>query len=102
MEIARVETKLVRWSKVMVYAVLMLAAAATGVATYKFVKKGEIHDFNKAVSIRILFFESIISRSNKANSVFDFRLKIMRTTLFKYLRSKPKTSSAPFKGWPLQ
>ena len=49
-EIAKDETKLVKCSKLLVYAVLILAAIGSGIAAYKFVKKGEVHDFDKAVS----------------------------------------------------
>ena len=50
MEIAVAEAKLVMCSKLLVYAVLTLAAIGSGIATYKFVTRGELHDFNKAVS----------------------------------------------------
>ena len=52
-EIAKAETKMVTWSKLLVYVVLMLTAVGSGIATYEFVKKGELNDFHKTVSITL-------------------------------------------------
>ena len=95
-EIAKLETHWVRCSKALVYVVLMLAAAGSGIATYKFVKKGEIHDFNKAVSF-FLKGRSAIRKKLYAETpsicVFAARLRIMPTKLFKFLRSLPRIRS---------